>query len=174
MGASLKKDEKKERAELVDAAERERERVQKEFEEERAELVKAAERERERAQKEFEIQKAAERVKYEEILSAVERGEGSAKTKLAWYKLSGMGGAKVDVDGAVKLLEERVKGKDGEAMWMLGMCKEYGRGIERDIEGAEKLYKESKEAGNEIGEILVKKGELWYGRGSGKMGIESL
>ena len=41
------------------------------------------------------------------------RGEESAKTKLAWYKLSGMGGAKVDVDGAVKLLEERVKGKDG-------------------------------------------------------------
>ena len=169
MGASLKKDEKKERAELVDAAERERERVQKEFEEERAELVKAAERERERAQKEFEIQKAAERVKYEEILSAVERGEESAKTKLAWYKLSGMGGAKVDVDGAVVLLVERVKDKDSEAMWMLGLCKEYGRGIERDIEGAEKLYEESKEAGNETGEILVKKGGK--GRGSGEMRI---
>ena len=109
---------------------------------------------------------------YKEVLSAVERGEESAKTKLAWYKLSGMGGAKVDVDGAVKLLEERVKEKDGEAMWMLGLCKEYGRGIERDTEGAEKLYKGSKEAGNEIGEILVKKGRK--GRGSGKMGINGL
>ena len=105
------------------------------------------------------------------MLSAVERGEESAKTKLAWYKLSGMGGAKVDVDGAVKLLEERVK-EDGEAMWMLGLCKEYGRGIERDIEGAEKLYEESKEAGNEIGEILAGKGGK--GRGSGKMGINGL
>ena len=109
---------------------------------------------------------------YKEVLSAVERGEESAKTKLAWYKLSGMGGAKVDVGGAVKLLEERVKEKDGEAMWMLGLCKEYGRGIERDIEGAEKLYEESKEAGNEIGEILVKKGG--WRRGSGKMGINGL
>ena len=72
---------------------------------------------------------------YKEVLSAVERGEESAKTKLAWHKLSGMGGAKVDVDGAVKLLEERVKEKDGEAMWMLGLCKEYGRGIDQDISG---------------------------------------
>ena len=40
-----------------------------------------------------------------------------------------------------------MKEKDGEAMWMLGLCKEYGRGIERDIEGAEKLYEGSKEAG---------------------------
>ena len=109
---------------------------------------------------------------YKEVLSAVERGEESAKTKLAWYKLSGMGGAKVDVDGAVKLLEERVKEKDGEAMWMLGLCKEYGRGIEQDFEGAEKLYEESKEAGNEIGEILAKKGG--YGRGSGEMRIYGL
>ena len=106
---------------------------------------------------------------YKEVLSAVERGEESAKTKLAWYKLSGMGGAKVDVGEAVKLLEERVKEGDGEAMWMLGLCKGYGRGTEQDIEGAEKLYEGSKEAGNEIGKILLGKGE--YGRGSGKMEI---
>ena len=109
---------------------------------------------------------------YQEVLSAVERGEESAKTKLAWYKLSGLGGAKVDVDEAVVLLEERVKDKDSEAMWMLGLCKEYGRGIERDIEGAEKLYKESKEAGNEIGEILLWKGGK--GRGRGEMRIYGL
>ena len=134
--------------------------------------LKKAERERERAQKEFEMQKAAERVKYEEIMSAVERGEESAKTKVAWYKLSWFGGAQDDAIEAVKLLEERVKEKDGEAMWMLGMCKEYGRGTEQDIKGAVKLYKESKEAGNEIGEILLKKGG--EGRGSGKMGIDGL
>ena len=106
---------------------------------------------------------------YKEVLSAVERGDESAKTKLAWYKLSGIGGVQVDVVGAVKILEERVKERDCEAMWMLGMCKEYGRGTEQDIEGAEKLYKQCAEAGNEIGEILVKKGEK--GRGSGKMKI---
>ncbi len=106
---------------------------------------------------------------YKEVLSAVERGEKSAKTKLAWFKLSGIGGAQVDVVGAVKILEERVKEGDGEAMWMLGLCKEYGRGTEQDIEGAEKLYKECAEAGNEIGKILVKKG--YMGRGSGKMRI---
>ena len=91
---------------------------------------------------------------YKEVLNAVERGEESAKTKLAWYKLSGMGGAKVDVDGAVKLLEERVKDRDGEAMWMLGLCKEYGRGIEQDISGAERLYEQSKAFGNDVGKIL--------------------
>ena len=38
---------------------------------------------------------------------------------------------------------------------MLGLCKEYGMGTEQDIEGAEKLYKQSSEAGNEIGKILA-------------------
>ncbi len=109
---------------------------------------------------------------YKEVLRAVEKGEESAKTKLAWYKLSGIGGAQVDVIGAVKILEERVKERDCEAMWMLGLCKEYGRGTEQDLEGAEKLYKECAEAGNEIGDILVKK-EV-YGRGSGRMVIYSL
>ena len=107
---------------------------------------------------------------YEKVKSAVERGEESAKTKLAWYKLSGLGGAQVDVIGAAKILEERVEEGDCEAKWMLGLCKEYGRGTEQDIEGAEKLYKECAEAGNEIGKILVKKGE--WGRGSGEMGID--
>ena len=111
---------------------------------------------------------------YKEILSEVEKGEDeSAKTKLAWFMLSGLGGAKIEVEKAVKLLEERVAAGDGEAMWMLGICKEYGRGTEQDIEGAEELYKQSSESGNEIGKILVKKGKR-CGRGSGKMKIESL
>ena len=111
--------------------------------------------------------------KYKEVLDAIERGDESGKTKLAWYKLSGLEGVKVDADEAVKLLEERVVAGDSEAMWMLGLCKEYGRGTEQDIEEAEKLYKQSKESGNEIGKILAEKGED-YGRGSGKMRIYSL
>ena len=111
--------------------------------------------------------------KYKEVLEAIEKGEESAKTKLAWYKLSGFEGVKVDADEAVKLLEERVSAGDSEAMWMLGLCKEYGRGTEQNIEEAVKLYKESNESGNEIGKILAGKGKE-YARGSGKMRIEGL
>ena len=102
----------------------------------------------------------------------MEGGIKSAKTKLAWYKLSGFDGAIIDPDEAVVLLEERVKDRDPEAMWMLGLCKEYGRGIEREIEGAEKLYRQSRDVGNEIGRILSGKRE--NGRGSGKMAIKCL
>ena len=87
---------------------------------------------------------------------AVEGGDGTAKTKLAWLKLSGFGGAVVDEDGAVALLEERVKeGDDDEAMWMLGVCNEYGLGTEQDTERAEDLYKQSSERRNEIGKFFA-------------------
>ena len=112
-------------------------------------------------------------LKYEEVKSAVERGDESAKTKLAWLMLSGLGGADVDEDGAVALLEERVKeGDDGDAMWMLGVCYEYGRGIEQDIEQAETLYKGSSSKGNKIGTFFASHRE--YERGSGEMKIERL
>ena len=111
--------------------------------------------------------------KYKEVIDAIERGDESAKTKLAWYKLSGLEGVKVDADEAVKLLEERVVAGDSEAMWMLGLCKEYGRGTKQDIEEADKLYKQSNESGNEIGKILAWKGWYGYGRGSGKMKINN-
>ena len=104
-------------------------------------------------------------------LKAVESGDNSAKTKLAWFMLSGHEGAVVDVDKAVVLLRERVKDGDCEAMWMLGVCYELGIGTERDIEGAVKLYDQSHEEGNEIGEILKWN---WYKKGSGKLGLSSL
>ena len=43
---------------------------------------------------------------YSEVLSAVENGEESAKTDLAWYMLCGLGDASKNVDGAVVLLED--------------------------------------------------------------------
>ena len=109
---------------------------------------------------------------YEAILNAVEKGEERAKTELAWYNLCGYGGVRKDVDEAVILLEERVKDRDGEAMWMLGLCKEYGLGTEQDIEGAEKLYKQSRKAGNEIGKILALKS--LRGNMSGEMEINGM
>ena len=91
---------------------------------------------------------------YKACLEAVERGDESAKTKLAWYKLSGVGGCEIDTNGAVALLEERVKENDTEAMWMLGVCNEFGRGCEQDISRAEELYKQSRRRKNAIGKIL--------------------
>ena len=104
---------------------------------------------------------------YKACLEAFERGDESAKTKLAWYKLSGVGGCEIDTNGAVALLEERVKDKDAEAMWMLGVCNEFGRGCEQDISRAEELYKQSSDGGNKIGKILVENKDEEHPRGSG-------
>ena len=106
-----------------------------------------------------------EEKEYKEVVNAVESGDNKAKTKLAWYKITGCGGAKIDKDGAVVLLEERVKHGDMEAMWMLGLCYEYGMGCEQDIREAEKLYKQCFDSGNVIGMFLCENGK----RGSGVM-----
>ena len=100
-----------------------------------------------------------EESEYKDIVRAVESGDNEAKTKLAWYKLSGCGGAEVDEKGAVVLLEERVENKDVEAMWMLGLCYEYGMGCEQDIERAESLYDESSKGESVIGKFLAKNGK---------------
>ena len=102
----------------------------------------------------------------------VESSDNSAKTKLGWLKLSGVGGAEVDEDGAVVLLEERVKDRDGDAMWMLGVCYEFGIGTEQDIERSDKLYEQSIRQRNEIGKFFASCGK--DERGSGKMRIRSL
>ena len=104
---------------------------------------------------------------YNEALDAMSTGNESAKTKVAFYKLSGCGGASVDVKEAVALLEERSEKGDGEAKWMLGLCCEYGMGMEQDIERAESLYRESSEARNEVGGFLMNNGK--GKRGSGVM-----
>ena len=75
------------------------------------------------------------KVKEEIIPKVVFKNE---KTKQAWLMLSGLGGVDVDEDSAVALLKERVKEGDTDAMWILGICYEFGIGIEQDIEQAEK------------------------------------
>ena len=105
---------------------------------------------------------------YEEVVHAVDCGNHKAKTKLAWLLLSGRGGATVDAEKAVELLEERVKDGDDEAMWMLGLCNEYGIGTERNVERAGSLYERS---GSVSGKLLAENDE--GGRGSGNMIIKS-
>ena len=109
---------------------------------------------------------------FREAVQAMEKGDKSAKTKVAYYKLSGRGGAEVDAEGAVVLLEERAKEGDCEAKWMLGLCCEYGMGIEQDIERAEVLYRESFKGGNVVGNFLM--WNFFGGRGSGVMKVNSL
>ena len=116
----------------------------------------------------------SEEQEYRDALSAVKKGDESAKTKVAWYKLSGYGGAVKDEDGAVVLLEERVKEEEAEAMWMLGACNEFGIGTEQDIERTEDLYKQSSERENRIGKILMKNKSEKHERGSGYLKIERL
>ena len=108
-----------------------------------------------------------------DVMTAIERGDNSAKTRLAWLMLSGYGGAEVDVERAIKILEERVKEKDAEAMWMLGVCDEFGLGTEQDVEQAELLYCQSRDGRNEIGMNLVWNGEN-HKRGSGYLRIRRL
>ena len=114
----------------------------------------------------------SEEKEYKDVLNAVERGDNSAKTQVAWYKLSGLGGAVKDEDGAVVLLEERVKEVDVEAMWMLGACNEFGIGTEQNIERAEELYKQSSERMNKTGKILMDNKSRE--RGSGYLMIKRL
>ena len=108
----------------------------------------------------------------EKLACAMKSGDERAKTKVAYFKLSGRGGVEVDVDGAVALLEERVKEGDCEAMWMLGICCEYGIGTEQDIQRAEKLYRESSGGGNVVGEFLMKNSK--GGRGTRVMKVNGL
>ena len=118
------------------------------------------------------VEKTSDELEYEKVLRAVRRGNSKAKTKLARFKLSGLGGAEVDKDGAVALLKKCVKDKGSDAVWMLGLCYEYGMGCEQDVEEAEKFYKRSSDGGNAIGDFFAKNGRVV--RESGVMKVESL
>ena len=109
---------------------------------------------------------ASDENQYKEALHAIENGDDNAKTKVAFYKLSGRGGVEIDEKGAVDLLEERCKDDDSEAMWMLGLCCEYGMGIEQNIERANMLYEQSSGA-NVVGFFLSK--SIWTERKTGVM-----
>ena len=90
----------------------------------------------------------------------------SVQTRTAFDKLSGRGGGEIDEEGAVELLEEQVKKGDCEAMWILGLCCEFGMGTEQDLERAVLLYQQSSEGGNSGGLFMKKNGR---NRGSYKM-----
>ena len=114
----------------------------------------------------------SDKVKYRKALSAMREGDNSAKTTVAFFMLSGRGGAEIDQDGAVALLEERVKDRDAEAMWMLGVCCEYGIGMEQDLKRADLLYSRSRRASSITGKFLWE--NYMDTRGNGIMVVGSL
>ena len=89
---------------------------------------------------------------YEEALNNIQRGDKRGKTKLAWLMLSG---DDRDEDKAVVMLEERTKERDAEAMWMLGLCCEFGIGTEQELERARSLYQQSSTKKNPVGMYLA-------------------
>ena len=111
---------------------------------------------------------------YKQVVEAVKEGNKEAKTKLAWFLLSGYGGVQIDEDRAFDILKERVaKDGDAEAMWMMGLCYEYGMGCEISVEEAEALYKRCCDDRNVIGKFLVENGRR-NKRVSGVMIVKSL
>ena len=106
---------------------------------------------------------------YDEALRALESGDDHARTRVAFFKLSGRGGAEIDVDGAIALLKERADGTDDEAKWMLGLCFEYGVGVKQNAKRALSLYRQSSEAENVVGKFLMRNGD--GGKGSKVMEV---
>ena len=109
---------------------------------------------------------------YKEAMSAMEDGDLFAQTKVAFYKLTGRGGAEIDVKEAVALLTKCAEAGESEAMWMLGLCNEYGIGVEQDVYQASSLYSLSGDIGNPAGQFLFANDS--GGRGSGIMKVSSI
>ena len=85
--------------------------------------------------------------------------------------LEGSHGMARDAEAAVALLEAKVKDGDAEAMWMLGVCCEFGMGTEQDVARAEKLYERGAEQGNATARLLTDKLENQNGRGCTQMDL---
>ena len=90
----------------------------------------------------------------------------------AQWMLEGSHGVERDADTAVALLEEKVKDGDVKAMWMLGVCCEFGMGTEQDVDRAEQLYKRAAEQGNATAKLLTNKLKNKNGRGCTQMDLE--
>ena len=93
-------------------------------------------------------------------------------TEKARWMLEGSHGMVRDAEAAAALLEKKVKDGDTEAMWMLGVCCEYGMGTEQDVDRAEQLYKRGAAQGNATAKLLTDKLKNRNGRGCTQMDLE--
>jgi len=90
---------------------------------------------------------------YNTVNNEVLNGKKEAKTELAALLLLGVG-VEVDQAAAATLLQERVDDGDRRAMWMLGICCEYGIGVPQDTQKATELYERSAKLGCAAGKLL--------------------
>ena len=95
-------------------------------------------------------------------------------TEKARWMLEGSHGMTRDAEKAVALLEERTKGGDAEAMWMLGVCCEFGMGTPQDVGRAAQLYIRAAVQDNATAQLLMNNLKNKNGRGSLEMVLESL
>ena len=80
--------------------------------------------------------------------------------------LEGSHGMARDADGAVVVLQQQVdEHHDAQAMWLLGLCCEYGRGTEQDTQRAEQLFQQAAQQGDETAKLLVDQLRNSSGRG---------
>ena len=90
----------------------------------------------------------------------------------ARWMLEGSHGMARDAEAAVALLEEKVKDGDAEAMWVLGLCCEFGMGTEQDVERAEQLYELGAKQRNATAKLLADKLKNQNGRGCTQTDLE--
>ena len=79
-------------------------------------------------------------------------------TEKALWMLEGRDGMARDADGAVVVLQQQVdEHHDAQAMWLLGLCCEYGMGTQQDTQRAEQLFQQAAQQGDETAKLLVGK-----------------
>ena len=121
---------------------------------------------------------SSDEAEYNKAVHSMKSGDESAKTKVAFYLLSGRGGVKVDKERAFAMLTKQrslldffpALPRDGEKEWMTGLCYEYGMGTTQDTDRAEEYYRQSCEDGNAAGMFFAL--NPGHGRGSGKMTVK--
>ena len=87
--------------------------------------------------------------------------------------LDGRDGMARDADGAVVVLQQQVdEHHDAQAMWLLGLCCEYGMGTKQDTKRAEQLYQQAAEQGDKTAKLLVDKLNNKNGRGCLEMDLK--
>ena len=107
-------------------------------------------------------------------MSAQHQKQQEVKTEIvSRWMLEGSHGMARGTDAAVALLGARVKNGDAEAMWMLGVCCEFGMGTEQDVKRAEQLYQRGAEQGNATAKLLTDKLKNNKGRGCTQMDLAS-
>ena len=90
--------------------------------------------------------------------------ECTAEKEKALLLLEGDHSTKEDACTAVAMLDRLAKEGDSDAMWILGVCHEYGMGVAQDVKAADQLYTKSAQKRNPTAKLLVGKLYDWKAR----------